>query len=86
MCKRDNVQAPYTWDDPMNIMNANHDGGDSKLGGRDRFEAAALAAASVAAELGTATDQDLSELGFLQHDLNIADSADLEKPEEKQEL
>ena len=56
-----NLQAPYTWDDPMKIMN-----GDE----RDRFEAAA----AIRAEMAAGTETDMGELGFLQHDVDTVDT------------
>ena len=56
-----NLQAPYTWDDPMKIMN-----GDE----RDRFEAAA----AIRAEMAAGKETDMGELGFLQHDVDTVDT------------
>eukprot|EP01043_Picozoa_sp_COSAG02_P029929 COSAG02_NODE_1884_length_10516_cov_4.173466_9_plen_139_part_00 len=67
-----NLQAPYTWDDPMKIMNGNQ---------RDRFEAAA----AVHAEMAAGSDEGMGELGFLKHDAEFQ-LADSENPTGKQDL
>lgn len=66
------MQAPYTWDDPMKIMNGNQ---------RDRFEAAA----AVHAEMAAGLDEGLGKLGFLEHHAKF-ELAELENAEGKPDL